>query len=152
MILNWKPQHLNVIPIPAGKPVPGYDADSIILLPGVNEIPDEVWEKVKPSLVKHLKAGNLIAIEEIKTIEKEGKPDKDGKKEKIKEKTSVSKKFIDLEPEECLGLIAQTNNLPTLEIWKKSETRDEIRIALAERIADIDDYVNKKKSKKKVKK
>jgi len=49
-------------------------------------------------------------------------------------------------------LIAQTNNLPTLEIWKKSETRDEIRIALAERIAEVNDYVNKKKSKKKVKK
>jgi len=152
MILNWKPQHLNVVPIPAGKPIPGYDADSIILFPGVNEISDKVWEKIKPSLIAHLNAGNLVAIEEVKIIEEEGKPNKDGKKEKIKEKISVSKKFTDLDPEECLGLIAQTNNLPTLEIWKKSETRDEIRIALAERIAEVNDYVNKKKSKKKVKK
>lgn len=152
MILNWKEERLNVIPIPAGKPVKGYEADSVILLPGVNEVPDEVWKKIRPSLISHLNARNLITIEENKIIEKEGKPDKNGKIEKIKEKTSIPKKFTELDPEECLSLIAQTNNLPTLEKWKKEEKREDVRIALMERLNEVEDYVNKKKSKKKGKK
>lgn len=64
MLVNYK--GVNVLGVECGKGV-----EKLILVPGINVIKEESWEKAKSALAEHIKRGVVVAIE--KTTKKDGK-------------------------------------------------------------------------------
>lgn len=141
MIINWKKPGAGV------KFIPLVNADGRIerqltFLPGYNEISESDWNKARnhDQIKDYLKRGWFEEIGKVETVEvvKEVVAE-DGKKEKVKEKADIIKemKLSEIEPEKALEIVKDTYKLETLEAWKKGESRDEIRAAIATQIEGI---------------
>lgn len=99
---------------------------SLVLLPGVNELPDEVYAEVKPQLEgAGLFKGKLL--EEGPTREV-----KDGSK-----LAAVGKSLSECTAEQAQLLIAETFDVKLLDKWRKLEKRDEVRLAIANQLDEI---------------
>lgn len=141
MIVKWNKKRLLIIPVLGdSKSRKKWQALPIIskikLLPGYNEIDNDTWQAIEPSLVEHIKNGYLEKIE--KEIEQS-----DGKIQK----KAVSLK--DVEPEKCYKILEETNNYNVLKKWLNNEKRDDVRLAIKQRIDEVDDYIAMKKPERK---
>lgn len=143
MIVNWKPQRLNVVPIGKG------NGGNFVLKPGTNNVPGKIWEKIKPNLKKHLERGDLT-IENVKEIEKEKiVKGKDGKEKIEKKKVTEAVSFEKLSPEKARKIIEECNDIDSLTKWREKETRDEVRALLKDRIDVIQEFIDTGKKPKK---
>lgn len=148
MIVNWKKKDagLKVIPLvnEAGK-----IERNLVFLPGYNEISEADWNKARrhPTIAEQLKKGDFeeigkVKIEEVSVV-KEVVKEVDGKEKKVKEtKTEKVEKIEeqplkDIEAAKALDIIKDTFALDTLEAWRKAESRDEIRAAIANQIEKV---------------
>lgn len=125
MIVKWNEARVKVIPNGEGRPVK--------LLPGHNEVAPKDWKGARENVLTDIASGRIVevaaVIEEVATKDADGKAS--GKKSVIKGATP----FKDLEPEEALRIIRETFSIETLEAWRKSSAKDELRAAIAEQIA-----------------
>jgi len=138
MIVNWKEKRIIFIPIQiwSKKDKKFVVKKSIKLVPGINDlasihITKEEWDVIiKTKIIKnHIDTGKLI---EIVTIDDNG----NGKKE-------VS--FLKLNSNEAIDMVNETNQIETLYDWKKKENRQDVNIALMDRIKEIEEKRPEKK-------
>ena len=138
MIVNWKEKRIIVIPIQIwSKKDKKFVVKKLIkLVPGINDlasihITKEEWDVIiKTKIIKnHIDTGKLI---EIVTIDDNG----NGKKE-------VS--FLKLNSNEAIDMVNETNQIETLYDWKKKENRQDVNIALMDRIKEIEEKRPEKK-------
>jgi hypothetical protein len=147
MIVNWTKMGLKVIPTSTTGP-----SQSLILLPGNNFVPDEVWMKVRETVKDSIKAGTIKEIAakvEVKKVKEKVPDPKDPEKEIEVEKEEVkisAKDLNDLSTEEAEKVIADTYNLETLEGWKK-KAKDSIVPVIREQIENIKKHGEGKKDK-----
>ena len=131
MIVNWKEKRIIFIPIQiwSKKDKKFIVKKSIKLVPGINDlscisITKEEWDIItKTRIIKnHIDTGKLIEIM---------KDDNgNGKKE-------VS--FIKLNSNDAIDMVNETNQIETLYDWKKKENRQDVNIALMDRIKEIEE-------------
>ncbi len=99
------------------------------LMPGISEISDEDAGALKSAIAPlKLEETGLIVFGETKTV---------GQGET---KRTIGKTLADLKPEEAEALILETNDVVLLNTWKKSEKRDEVRLAIVNRLEFIKNY------------
>lgn len=100
----------------------------VTLVPGWNEMSD-VDALAFRAAIKPLKyeAKNLIEFGEVSEPKQAGaKP--------------VGKTLAQLTPEVAEATINETNDIALLEAWKKREKREDVRLAIANRIEEVKNY------------
>lgn len=124
MIIDYRKPKAGLLTIPLPmKPVKGQKGvnagrnashrkqKTIRLIPGINEIPDEVWNQVRG--LKKIK----FYLEEGHIVEKYMEEKKDAKEKVISVETK--KVFVELESEEQETLVKDTYDLKLLSKWRK---------------------------------
>lgn len=137
MIINWKKQNAGLLVVSVIDKK-GNITRTITLMPGHNEITDDLWEniKVNSGVNHHIDGGNLIEVMEIEEMKPGGRTriGKDGEEKKVVKTTkSIHKMFAKTARE----IIQDTWDLPTLEKWLDGEGRDEIRAVIYKQIEKI---------------
>ena len=131
MIVNWKEKRIIVIPIQIwSKKERKFIVKKLItLIPGINDlscipITKEEWDIItKIRIIKnHMDTGKLIEI----VTDDNG----NGKKE-------IS--FLKLNSNEAISMVNETNDILSLKDWKKKENRQDVNIALMDRIKEIEE-------------
>ena len=138
MIVNNKKVRLKVIPL-AGckKALAYYKTDELVLAPGFNEIPDEIWNELKgnfSNIRNYLKAGHLEEHLAKKTEEKikvKGR----GKKEETE--ATVGTAFAKLTNDEAVKVIEDTWDIKALKKFAKKDERADIRNLIDDKIKMI---------------
>jgi hypothetical protein len=102
-------------------------------LPGPNEITEDEWKVMQPHLAAEIKSGIITVIE--KEVAK-SKRAPEGKARNLKE----------LPAPDAVELIGETLNPDTLERWYQKETREEVRLAIVERMKELKIEIPKFKS------
>lgn len=98
----------------------------IILQPGINEIPEAEYNFIKPAL-------EGAGLFKSKMLE-------EGPTKETKEGTkvvTVGKSLSECSKEQAEELIAETFDMKLLETWKKAEKRDDVRLAIVNRIDEV---------------
>lgn len=137
MIINWKKKNAGLLVISVIDKK-GNITQTITLMPGHNEISDELWEniKVNSGVNHHIDNNNLVEVMEVEEM-KPGvrvRIGKDGEEKKVVKTTkSIHKMFA----KKAKEIIQDTWNLPTLEKWLDNEGRDEIRAVIYKQIEKI---------------
>jgi len=131
MIVNWKKPGAGLLVIPV-----------VNLLPGHNDVPDDIWALGRKHCDNHLSAGNLVEIGEdkpVKVMEEQVNPET-GKKEKVSVEKIVTSPLTlkKMSPQKAIEVVKDTYSLDTLNKWRKEETRDEIRAELLNQIELIE--------------
>lgn len=122
-----------------------YIADKVFLNTGLNEVSASEWERLRwmvadiivdPSkiLEKDRKEGRII--ERFAVVEA---PKGKETKSTIKDAKSIN----DLDYQDAIAVIEETNSIATLNKWKKGSGKEDIRVAINEQIEKI----NKAESK-----
>jgi len=124
MIIDFRKPNAGVLTLPLpSKPVKGQKGPNkgrnashrkmktVTLIPGINDIPDEVWNKVRE--LKKIK----FYLEEGHIVEKHVTEKKDAKEKVISVETKTP--FAELESEEQEALVKETFNLQLLGKWRK---------------------------------
>ncbi len=120
MIIRWKTDSLLVTPLKD-------KINSETLFPGYNFIEDKIYKEIANDLKRYVDQGRMEILGEIKTV-----------KQNNKNVTKVySKDLKDFEGNKAIEIVKNCNNRKTLEKWKKEDSRDEVRIAIKEKIDDI---------------
>lgn len=133
MILEWKQPNLLTVCLPVNdNPSMGGTGFSMAakILPGVNEIDDSIWAKVKDHhVVKHyVKDESLIVIE---------RPAKDNKKSR--------EGLAMYELDKAIKIVEKTFDHKLLEKWKSKESRQGVLSAMEAQFKKIEDTVKPKK-------
>ena len=131
MFIDWKNDRVKVIPLIAEARKDAVDKKStLILLPGINDIEDKVWEVVKEysSIKRDLKVESLIEV----TVKK-----------KTTNGLKITTEFKELSQIEAEKLVAKTVSIVTLKKWKKVDSRPDIRATIQDRIKEIKNYNSK---------
>lgn len=131
MFINWKNDRVKVIPLIAEARKDAVDKKStLILLPGINDIEDKIWEVVKEysSIKRDLKVESLIEV----TVKK-----------KTTNGLKITTEFKELSQIEAEKLVAKTVSIVTLKKWKKVDSRPDIRATIQDRIKEIKNYNSK---------
>jgi len=133
MIVNWKENRIKVIPV---------KGQTIVLTPGINEVPDDLWLKARKLVSKDAR------IKEIGAKKKTTKGKGPGGKPTEKKEVVGGKAMADMQAEMAEKLIKQTYNVATLDTWLDSESRESVRIALYKQKGRIEKYGEEKARKK----
>jgi len=131
MFIDWKNDRVKVIPLIAEARKDAVDKKStLILLPGINDIEDKIWEVVKEysSIKRDLKVESLIEV----TVKK-----------KTTNGLKITTEFKELSQIEAEKLVAKTVSIVTLKKWKKVDSRPDIRATIQDRIKEIKNYNSK---------
>jgi len=124
MLIKYKPkvEHIKCIPlIPDLKNPKSYNRNTVMLLPGTNEVSDEEWEAIKPLITMEIKNNEIVQISV------ESKKAKSGKARSLSEVPANIARDI----------IAKCHNPVTLKKWFKEETRDEVLLAVTKRMRKL---------------
>lgn len=113
MIVNWKQNRVLV-------------AGDLQLLPGNNQVDNDRWAAVRPSLSGHIAAKNIVEVN--------AKTEKVGSGDDVKLVVTEKLPFEKLEPEAAEAIVKETYDLKTLAGWKKVEGRESVRAAISEQI------------------
>lgn len=141
MIVKWNQDRLKVIPL-AGcrKALKHYRRSELVMTPGFNKIPDDVWDELKE---RFSNIRNLLKIpkglEEVDAVKTEKKlAVKDGKGKKVDEvdKTEGTP-FNKLSAAKAKKIIKDTWKIETLEEFAKDESRADIRNLAQDKIKAI---------------
>lgn len=113
-----------------------FKTNQIVLTPGINEIPEKAWEEIRKVMGLDLLVQEGKLAEKFVKEEKEFVKGKDGeKKEKIVKKPLA---FIDLDEDRQEELVADTYDLATLEVWRKSaEVNESVKVLIQEQMKKI---------------
>ena len=136
MIVKNNKVRLKVIPL-AGckKALKHYKVAELVLTPGFNEIPDEVWDELKENF------SNIRYALESKDLEEQfaEKTEKDLKtnKKDLKTKQTKGTSFNKLSNEEAEKVIADTWDVKAFKGYAKNESRDDIRNLILDKIKEI---------------
>jgi len=130
MLLRYKPKydHIKCVPLVPTTPETKklkIDRAQVQLLPGVNEVTDDEYEVMKLHLAREIKSGELSVIE--KEVAK-GKTNPTGGK---------SHNLKTMPAKDAIGLVGECVNPETLAKWHKEETRDEVRLAIVEKMKEL---------------
>lgn len=124
MLIKYKPkvEHVKCIPlIPDPKDPKSYNRNTVMLLPGTNEVSDDEWEAIKPLLTTEIKN------KEIQQISVESK----------KAGTGKARNLCDVPSNIARDIITKCSNPATLKKWFKEETRDEVLLAVTKRMRKL---------------
>ena len=137
MLIKWNPIRLNVVPVPqpedkkgagTGKSKVYSRRSSITLLPGVNEVPDNLWDDMQVHLKSHIEMGNIEIV-------------------KGKEQGKGATSLRDVSTTEATKVIEATNDLDLLKRWLDIEVaendRAKVRLLLVERIETVEEEFSK---------
>lgn len=147
MIIEKKTTGILIVPVLTG-------GDDIQLMGGMNEVDNKLWGDVRDSVMPHphLKEHHVDRIEEEKKVEKKVIKNKDGSEEiKETEKTFFkisAKAFKKLNAEKALPIVEKTYSLDLLNRWKKTISKESVRIAVMEQIEKVEKRKAKQKNKK----
>jgi hypothetical protein len=157
MLVEWTKMKVKIIPVVGAN---GKSTENIILLPGVTDVDDEKWNKVRSLVDQDIRTKRIIehhaTVTDIEVeTEVEVKDEESGemKKEIKKEKKPFhkGKSLKSLTPDEAEEIVKNTFNLETLNKWKTNENRDSIRAAIMNQIELVEkegrDAAEKKKNK-----
>ena len=136
MLINWKGdgilavQPIDVEPVKLAQKIPNrkereeelrvitVNADPVIITPGWNEVPDEVWNLCRD----HLK--QKIIDEQIVELSKEETDDKRVKTFRGMTITDFKQQNATNGIQKLLSIVADCNNVANLKNWIEIETRD----------------------------
>ena len=118
MIIEWKQQRVKILVNPNG----GF----IHLLPGLNDIDDDLWKEMKKGLSTEY--DNQWIREILKVVE----TNVEGKKSK-KDVTDFNSMGI----EDCRKMMDECFNIKTLEKWRDNDARVDIRVNIDKRIETL---------------
>ena len=141
MLVNWTKLGLKTIPLLNET---GQVTETIFIQPGWNHLKNVQWEQAirNESIAKQVESGVIeLQADKIEIVEEERTFEDDkgkSKKRKVKTVQTEGKDFSDLGAEEALKVIEDCYNLDTLASWRKVESRDELRAAIANRIEKIE--------------
>ena len=121
MLIKWNPVRLNVVPVPQPKNKEAVDGknkvysrrSSITLLPGINEVPDDLWDDMQVHLKHHIEAGNIEVI-------------------KGKEQGKSATSLRDVSTTGAGKVIKATNDLNLLKRWLDIEVAENDRAKVRE--------------------
>lgn len=125
-----------------------YIADRVFLNTGINELSVADWERLRWMVADIVvpdgtrltddekKAGRIIEVAAVVEASKAAGS--------TAARVKSAKRLSDLPAEEAEKLVRDTNNLATLQGWKKTEDRETVRIAIIEQI-DVINGVKKEK-------
>lgn len=128
--------------------------DKTFLNTGINEMDVATWERVRWMVAdivvpegtrltdEEKKYGRIVEIGAV--VEPPPAPKGSDKPVTGPAKVKSAKTLADLNSDEAEKMVRDTNNLKTLEGWKKSEDRPSVRIAIIEQI-DVINGVKKEK-------
>lgn len=131
MLIKFNAEHALMVPVEDGTPM-------LRILPKINEIADEVWNRIRPHLSHKLdrqKGDKVAQIEELHVVA--GKPGAKG---------VTGKTLKDLTPAEAEAIVKDTLDSELLKLWKTTEKRDDIRLAIANQVEEMSKR-NKSKTK-----
>lgn len=130
MLIRYSPKadHVKCVPL-----IPTTDElkkltltrSQVQLLPGVNEVTDAEWLVLEVHLAREIKRREIIKIE--KEVPK-SKRAPAGKARNLKEFPS----------DKAVALINECVNPDTLQKWYQEETREEVRLAIVEKMKELD--------------
>jgi hypothetical protein len=129
MLLNYKPKKVHIkcvalVPTtPEDKQAP-LTRSQVQLLPGINEVTDTEWKIMKVHLSREIARGEIKIIE---TDPAKGKKVPGGKAHDLK----------DLPANKAVAMVSECVNPETLLKWHKEETREEVRLAVVERMKEL---------------
>ena len=129
MLIRYKPKHDHIKCVPliattAGTKNLAIERTQVQLLPGTNEVTDAEWEVMKPHLTREIKNGVISTIE-VNAAKSKKTPD--GKAHDLK----------NMPAREALTIVGECVNPDTLAKWHHEETREEIRLAIIERMKEL---------------
>ncbi len=115
-----------------------YIADKVFLNTGINEIDVTAWERVR-WMVEDILATDKdslseVALKEGRIIEQNAEVAK-ATKQTAPATVKAAESLTDMTVAKAVKTVGNCNSLATLESWKASESRDEVRLAI---IAKID--------------
>ncbi len=149
MIIEWKKNGPKVIPAGRYKKGENPIKKNILLLPGMNEIDDDLWKAAR-KLVLH-QIGKYI-IEHHAQVSEQKKVIEDPETKEKKEETVVeikSKEFKKLDISRAIEIVQDTWNIDTLKKWEKEEGRDSVRAEIKNQIEKIEKFGEDRKGKNK---
>ena len=117
MIVNWKGSGMLMVPIvdlKSGTSIPGKVGGEQLfrLMPGNNDVPFDLWQKMKPHLVDHLERGRISEI---------GRNEK-GENGAVVGDTPLGGLHM---KRQKIEVIEDTLDMRTLDKWKKENESDE---------------------------
>jgi hypothetical protein len=131
MLVRYKPKddHVKCIPL-----IPIDDdtkkivltRSQVQLLPGTNEVTDDEWKVMLPHIKDEIKTGVIVPVSKKVTIGK-GRGAKAGTAQNLK----------DMPVKLAVKYVADCANPYTLNAWIKTETRDEVRLAIVKRMEQL---------------
>jgi hypothetical protein len=148
MLVKWNGQG----PLSIGDPRTGSNyklAAVIVVLPGVNKLPDDVWLRAmkkgeeNPVLARLLKKGSKGGLEIVRGIEDEKTKAANAKRAEDK---SESPDLVGLTPEKAVRIVKQTLNKDLLEQWAESDNRPAVRRAVEQQLKVLELTPSKNKS------
>ena len=138
MIVNWKKPKagVKIVPITNER---GEIEKNLVLLPGYNEVSEEDWNKARnhAQIADYIKRGFFEEVGEVKELPQTEEEKKNGKKNGKKKSKIKEIPLGKLKAEKALEVVNDTYQIETLEKWRKVESRDEIRAAIANQIEAI---------------
>lgn len=117
---------------------------TVELSPGWNDIPDDIWAKVRRHAVRRIKTG--VVVEQTKTVAKKDVPAtlpealKDIPDDKDTDKVKIPVAFSDIgnQNNKAVNIIKETFHMPTLKKWFEEDSRSDIRAVLLKQIDGIE--------------
>lgn len=92
----------------------------VMLIPGTNDIPNSRWQFARLHIGRRLGRSVVEHLKEV--VDGEGV------------KSYAPKALKDFDADDLVDLVDKCNHAPTLESWKARESRDEVRLAIANRL------------------
>jgi hypothetical protein len=129
MLIRYKPEydHIKCVPlIPTANETKNLklERSQVRLLPGINEVTDDEWSVMKPCLVAEIKS-RVITVIEKDVVKSKRAPE--GKARNLKELPTM----------DAAVLVGETVSPDTLKKWYQKETREEVRLAIVERMKEL---------------
>ena len=126
MLLRYSPKtdHLKMVAL---TPVAGvaFTKTLVQLLPGVNEVTEEEWKRMRPNIADELERGEIKILAQ-KVSDGRGKPGGRKAKDLVQMPVNIAVTYIS----ECM-------NPETLVKWYKEETREEVRIHITKKLEKL---------------
>jgi hypothetical protein len=130
--------------------------DQVVIIPGWNEVADEVWFLCRDHLLNKIDAGmieELVREEIVGDIDEDGKPVLDEKGAPKNKKVFVGATISDFKnrqgatynPARLVEIIRGCGSIAVLEKWRSEDARDEIRAEIKNQI----DKLNEREAPKK---
>jgi len=145
MLYHWKQPRVWGIGTSSEMVEPGrFETHQVMFLPGVHEMPDDDWERLKKSpnfkVVEERIDGGMLQVELEKV--------KEGKKAVKQTESGMPASLDNFDPKDAVELISGVMEEDQLKVWDKGEKRPAVKKAIKEQLKAID-YVTKPKDENK---